>query len=189
MVLNILKEARNGSPTQTSHEPSTTLRCSLWLVIISSGSRVILMMGEVTERQNSDSTGEEGKKKRRWTETWSFLLHTQAITKTKSSLRVRSEGGGRRGRARWSPGNKTFSLCVYDACQTNDLKSCFYFWWWWWRYEVSFKKRKKNKQTYICMIKLRGGAWGSICKMCVFFSVVFFIFYNNYLFFFRVCIG
>lgn len=33
------------------------------------------------------------------------------------------------------------------------------------------------------MINLQGvGAWGSICKMCVFFSVVFFIFYNNYLF-------
>lgn len=98
------------------------------------------MMGEATGRQNSDSKG--GRKENKQTTTTNkkkrmvILLHTQAITETKSCLGegrggeggrvvgVRSEGGRRRrrreGEARGSPGNKTFSLCVYDACQTND---------------------------------------------------------------------
>lgn len=101
---------------------------------------------------------------------------------------VRSEGGRRRrrreGEARGSPGNKTFSLCVYDACQTNDKwpKTFFLV------VKIWGVVTKKKKKIYLYDKPTEGGGvgggepGGSICKMCVFFSVVFFIFYDNYLF-------
>lgn len=161
------------------------------------------MMGEATGRQNSDSKG--GRKENKQTTTTNkkkrmvILLHTQAITETKSCLgegRGGREGGWwgwdqreaeeeeeERGEARGSPGNKTFSLCVYDACQTNDKwpKTFFLV------VKIWGVVTKKKKKIYLYDKPTEGGGGGgepggSICKMCVFFSVVFFIFYDNYLF-------
>lgn len=76
-------------------------------------------MRKGTERQQRTTERAERGKKKGWTEAGHFSAHISHNRNQESlgdEIRERQEEG----RAGGSPGNKTFSLCVYDACQTND---------------------------------------------------------------------
>lgn len=163
------------------------------------------MMGEATGRQNSDSKG--GRKENKQTTTTNkkkrmvILLHTQAITETKSCLGEgrggeggREGGGGEiRGRQKkkkrggkpeeaqeTKPLASVFTMHVKQT--TNDLKHFF----WWWRYEVSLQKKRKK---YICMINLQrgegwgGGSLGDQFVKCVYFFQLYFLFFTITIYF------